>query len=53
MLTGRDIVAIVNSVNVKYSFPIIKPELVDGRTSHEVVEVRCTEVASREHGGSG
>jgi len=40
-----------NIVDVKAGWPMIELELLDCPTRHEPVEVGCTEVASRVHGG--
>jgi len=38
VLTRRDIVAVVNAVNVKAGWLIVKPELVDGPTRDKLVD---------------
>ena len=41
-----------NIINVKAGWSIIKLELLDCPIHHKLVEVRCTEVASRVHSSS-
>ena len=45
------VAVLIDIANTKAGWPMIKLELLDCPTHHEPVEVRCTEVASRVHGG--
>jgi len=45
------VAVLIDIANTKAGWPMIKLELLDCPMHHEPVEVRCTEVASRVHGG--
>ena len=42
-----------NIVDIKVGWLVVELELLDCPTRHELIEVRCTEVASCVHGGGG